>query len=67
MKRRTSRPHSPVVLTGPRFRRRRRVSAREEILGKEALETPLPGRLLVLLSRLHRSERAAEPDKNPLG
>ena len=43
---------------------RRRVQA----MGTEGLDAPMPGQLLVLLSRLHRSETArARPDDEALG
>lgn len=48
----------PVVLSGLARRRRQPARPRDALLGAEALETPLPGRLLVLLSRLHRAEEA---------
>jgi hypothetical protein len=48
----------PVVLNGVSRRRRQPVRARDTLLGAEALDTPLPGQLLVLLSRLHRAEDA---------
>lgn len=56
MKRRKITPRAPVVLTGPLTPRRRKLSARQGLLGKEALEAPVPGAILVLLSRLHRHE-----------
>lgn len=48
----------PVILNGLARRRRAPVRSRDALLGAEALETPLPGQLLVLLSRLHRAEDA---------
>ncbi len=56
----------PVVLDGLSRRRRRPVRARDALLGAEALETPLPGQLLVLLSRLHRAENS-KPSAGSLG
>lgn len=64
--RRAKQRHAPVALSGPRTSGLPRPPTRAEVLGKEALETPLPGRLLVLLSRLHRSESAAS-EKSPIG
>ena len=48
----------PVVLNGLARRRLQPSRPRDTLLGAEALETPLPGQLLVLLSRLHRAEEA---------
>ncbi|WP_238230279.1 MULTISPECIES: hypothetical protein [Methylobacterium] len=48
-------------MTGDRARRRLR-SSRDEVLGSEALDAPVPGSLLVLLSRLMRSERKTPSD-----
>lgn len=56
----------PVVLNGHSRRRLRPVRARDALLGAEALESPLPGQLLVLLSRLHRAEDA-KPSAEALG
>jgi hypothetical protein len=56
---------SVIVPAGP-SRRRRRITLRDEVLGPAALEAPLPGTLLVLLSRLHRSEAGhARKDEEP--
>jgi len=63
MTRTTSRRHGPIVLSGSTARRRTRPPTRAELLGKDMLDTPLPGKLLVLLSRLHRSE-GGERDRN---
>ena len=39
-----------------------------QAMGTEGLDAPMPGQLLVLLSRLHRSETArARPDDEALG
>lgn len=46
----------PVVLAEKPSAQRRRLSGREGVLDAEALVAPVPGPLLVLLSRLHRSE-----------
>lgn len=52
---RAARPRPPIVVKRePRPDRRR--TARPDILDATALEAPLPGPLLVLLSRLHRAE-----------
>ncbi|WP_336486423.1 hypothetical protein [Methylobacterium nigriterrae] len=65
MKTRRSGRNGPIVLTGkPKARRPAR--GREDVLGAGALEAPLPGRLLVLLSRLHRAE-TARPDEDEAG
>ncbi|KAB1072096.1 hypothetical protein [Methylobacterium planeticum] len=53
---------APVVLSQKQAARRRR--GREGALGAEALDAPLPGPLLVLLSRLHRAEHA-RPEGRP--
>ncbi|GEO99169.1 hypothetical protein [Methylobacterium haplocladii] len=52
----------PVVVTGNRARGRRVRSPHGEVLGAEALDSPMPGSLLVLLSRLARSERKVSTD-----
>ena len=54
---------APVVLSQKPAARRRR--GRDSLLGAEALEAPLPGQLLILLSRLHRSERAGPQEGRP--
>jgi hypothetical protein len=61
---RSVRFRSPVVVRRePRSDRRRATNA--DILASDTLEAPLPGSLLVLLSRLHRAEtkpsQGAEP------
>jgi len=61
---RSVRLRSPVVVRRePRSDRRRATNA--DILASDTLEAPLPGSLLVLLSRLHRAEtkpsQGAEP------
>ncbi|TXN21179.1 hypothetical protein FV217_15320 [Methylobacterium sp. WL9] len=61
MKARKAPNRGPVVVTGDRARRRLR-SSRDEVLGSEALDAPVPGSLLVLLSRLMRSERKTPSD-----
>lgn len=55
MKRRKAARRASVVLTGPRASRRK-AATRASPLSKDALDVPVPGSLLVLLSRLHRSE-----------
>ncbi|MDV2984301.1 UNVERIFIED_CONTAM: hypothetical protein Q9R58_08295 [Methylobacteriaceae bacterium AG10] len=60
---RSVRRRSPVIVKRePRSDRRRAASV--DILAPDTLEAPLPGPLLVLLSRLHRAEvtPAPEPD-----
>lgn len=54
--RRSRRRASIVLAEAARPRRRNR--GRDAALDVEALEAPMPGRLLVLLSRLHRAEPA---------
>ena len=46
-------PQGPIVLV--------RKPNRPEGFGSPLTEAPLPGRLLVALSRLHRAETAAKP------
>jgi hypothetical protein len=58
-KSRRSGPRGPVVVTGTAVQAR----PRERIFGGPAPDGPLPGHLLVLLSRLHRAE--AEPKDGP--
>ncbi|GJE62384.1 hypothetical protein MPOCJGCO_4517 [Methylobacterium trifolii] len=48
----------PVVLSGTSRRRRRPVRPRDALLAVEP-EGPLPGQILVLLSKLHRAETGA--------
>lgn len=66
MKKKRSGRREPVILTTePRPRHGRR---RVQAMGTEGLDAPMPGQLLVLLSRLHRSETArARPDDEALG
>ncbi|MBB2964026.1 hypothetical protein [Methylobacterium sp. R2-1] len=60
---RSVRRRSPVVVKRePRPDRRRAASA--DILAPDTLEAPLPGSLLVLLSRLHRAEVRAAPESD---
>ena len=47
---------APVVLAKGLSLRRRRKRGRVEMLDAQALAAPVPGTLLVLLSRLHRCE-----------
>lgn len=49
------RRRAPIVLAG-KAPRRRPDRERDAVLGGDALEAPVPGQLLVLLSRLHRVE-----------
>lgn len=46
---------APVVLASGLSLRRRRRRGRAEMLDAQSLAAPVPGALLVLLSRLHRS------------
>lgn len=60
---RPARPRSPIIVKRePRADRRR--TARPDILDATALEAPLPGPLLVLLSRLHRAEAKPAGDSD---
>ncbi|AWN40399.1 hypothetical protein U8607_06155 [Methylobacterium durans] len=52
-KKRSGRREPVILTTEPRPRPGRR---RSRSLGGDGLDTPMPGQLLVLLSRLHRSE-----------
>ncbi|MFY9293182.1 MAG: hypothetical protein WAP03_21175 [Methylorubrum rhodinum] len=54
-----------VVKQEPRPDRRR--TGRPPILDAGALEAPLPGPLLVLLSRLHRAETRPGDEQTPQG
>lgn len=47
---------APVRLASGLSLRRRRKGGRVEVLDAQALAAPVPGSLLVLLSRLHRRE-----------
>ncbi|MBD8908428.1 hypothetical protein [Methylorubrum zatmanii] len=61
---RSARRRSPIVVPRePRPDRRRASNA--DILDPGALEAPLPGPLLVLLSRLHRAESKPVQDNEP--
>lgn len=61
---RPARRRAPIVVKQePRPDRRR--SVRSPILDAGALEAPLPGPLLVLLSRLHRAETRPGDEPNP--
>lgn len=61
---RSVRRRSPIVVKRePRSDRRR--AAPVDLLAPESLEAPLPGSLLVLLSRLHRAEVKPAQDSNP--
>ncbi len=55
-KSRRSGPRGPVVVNDTSVRSR----PRERIFGGPAPDGPLPGHLLVLLSRLHRAEATPE-------
>jgi len=56
MKIKRSGGRTPVVMAEKSRSRRRLARGREGILDPETLTGPLPGSMLVLLSRLHRSE-----------
>ncbi|SFL43343.1 hypothetical protein [Methylorubrum salsuginis] len=63
---RSVRRRAPVVVKQePRPDRRR--PGRPALLDAGALEAPLPGPLLVLLSRLHRAETRPGDEPNPQG
>ena len=66
MKARKVQRRSPVVMRGILGRRRAR-APRDEVLGAEALDAPMPGSLLVLLSRLARSDRTTRADDETAG
>ncbi|TXM79058.1 hypothetical protein FV218_00945 [Methylobacterium sp. WL69] len=55
---------TPVVMAEMSKSRRRLARGREGILDAEALTAPLPGSMLVLLSRLHRSETRLREDED---
>lgn len=57
----------PVVLVRDRKRRISARTKREDLLGKSALEAPVPGSLLVLLSRLYRAEPQSAKADEPQG
>ncbi|BAU93566.1 hypothetical protein MPPM_4961 [Methylorubrum populi] len=62
---RSARRRSPVIVKRePRLDRRRAAST--DILAPDSLEAPLPGSLLVLLSRLHRAEAKPAPESDPV-
>lgn len=58
MVKKKSGPKAPVVLAPGLSLQRRRKRERGENLDVQALTAPVPGTLLVLLSRLHRREEA---------
>lgn len=61
---RSARRRPPIVVPRePRPDRRR--ATHSDILDPGALEAPLPGALLVLLSRLHRAESKPIQDNDP--
>ncbi|MDB5644673.1 MAG: hypothetical protein JWQ05_342 [Methylobacterium sp.] len=55
---------TPVVLAKTSNARRRLVRERGGFTDAELLTGPLPGPMLVLLSRLHRSERTPREDED---
>lgn len=64
MKIRRTGGRTPVVLAEKSKARRRLVRERGGFVDAETLTGPLPGSMLVLLSRLHRSERSAVDDED---
>lgn len=62
---RRSRRRASLVLADQIRPRRRRRSERETMMSSEALDAPVPGALLVLLSRLHRAEPKPEGETAP--
>lgn len=62
---RSVRRRSPVIVKREPRSDRRRV-ANVDILAPDTLEAPLPGPLLVLLSRLHRAEVKPPQDTDPV-
>lgn len=63
MKIRRAGGRTPVVLAEKSKARRRLVRERGGFTDAETLTGPLPGPMLVLLSRLHRSERSPAEDE----
>jgi hypothetical protein len=55
---------TPVVMAEKLRSRRRLARGREGILDPETLTAPLPGSMLVLLSRLHRSEMIGRDEED---
>lgn len=64
MKIRRTGGRTPVVLAEKSKARRRLVRDRGLFSDAETLMGPLPGSMLVLLSRLHRSERSPSEDED---
>lgn len=60
---RSARRRSPIVVKRPPRLDRQRAAA-SDILAPDTLEAPLPGPLLVLLSRLHRAEVKPAPESD---
>ncbi|WP_019906812.1 hypothetical protein [Methylobacterium sp. 77] len=56
---------APVAIVGKRTARRLRASGGSGLLDSEPNFEPVPGSMLVLLSRLHRAERPAPPEDDP--
>lgn len=54
---------APVAIVGRKASRRRRGGV--GLLGSEPDFEPVPGSMLVLLSRLHRAERKVLPEDEP--
>lgn len=55
----------PVAIVGRRTARRLRASGASGLLDSEPNFEPIPGSMLVLLSRLHRAERRIKPEDEP--
>lgn len=55
---------TPVVMVENRRGRRRLLQTRGDWAEPDAVTGPLPGQMLVLLSRLHRSERPRSDDED---
>lgn len=53
----------PVVLNDNTRRKRRRVRTRDTAFLADTVDAPLPGQILVMLSKLHRAEVSIGPDE----
>ncbi|WP_243974801.1 hypothetical protein [Methylobacterium sp. E-045] len=56
---------APVAIVGRRTARRLRATGGSGLLDSEPAFEPVPGSMLVLLSRLHRAERQIKPEDDP--
>ncbi|MCC0806333.1 hypothetical protein FPV16_08920 [Methylobacterium sp. W2] len=56
---------APVAIVGRKTARRLRASGPSGLLDSEPTFEPVPGSMLVLLSRLHRAERQFKPEEEP--